>query len=394
MVADIAVGVLAASADAGVAAVVVETGLASRTLIVVLTLAPLTEGVRVSLEAGRAATLGLSAPRGALRPSTTRVRVAGIRLLDTSGDSVRHGYVAGLTFAHWVPESVDLAQRVPATGAGEAGVRRRSPGLDPSTPCDCVRLGRESGQAGAHWVSLSVGIALGVGSARCRLARIWSGNTVVVLADIVSPAVSVHLTLPPAAGDCVWLGYIGRQAAADGVARARDRALCVWAAGRWVTRIRFLHATVVLANIPSSTVRINGALPLASGDGVWHWNVPGEAAADGIAEVVFSALGVRSAGRRVARIRSLDTTLALANKPGLAVRIPGALWSAACDCVRFGDQARLASTNRIPPEANCANSPRTAGRRTARIRFLNTPLALTNIPSLTIWVSEALRLAA
>ena len=129
---------------------------------------------------------------------------------------------------------VDRALGVRAAGAGEAGIRGRGPGLYPRAASDGVRLRLVTRQTGAYWVTLSVGATLcvrstGAGVTRIRLrgaprtvntlhgvSRVTSLSPVVVT-NVASPTVPVHLTLPLTPGDGVWHGNEAGEAAAHGV---------------------------------------------------------------------------------------------------------------------------------------------------------------------------------
>ena len=132
--------VLAAGADARVAAVVVKTGETVGALVVVLTLAPPAEDEGVSLVPGRAPTLGRLSSRETLGVGTAGVWIAGVGLLLTAGDGVRSRDVAGVALTHRVTGTVGAALSVGAAGAGVAGVRGRSHDPDESAARDGVGL--------------------------------------------------------------------------------------------------------------------------------------------------------------------------------------------------------------------------------------------------------------
>ena len=210
---DLALGVLAAGADAGVLAVVVEACEAGGALPVILTVALPATGESYSLSSllyplsSPALHEGVPlvpcwAPAGggvpcghAVRPRAAGVRVTRVRLLLAASDGVGGGHVAGHTLCkiifylhlnifyycknisyfcknifsfyknifyfyedisdltHGVAESVDVALGVGAAGAGEAGVGGRRAGLHVAAARDGVGLGLVAGQTRAHRVT-------------------------------------------------------------------------------------------------------------------------------------------------------------------------------------------------------------------------------------------------
>jgi len=458
VVTDLAPGILSAGSDARVSAVEIEASQVLGALSVILTLSFLAGDKRISLKPSRTFAGGRAASRDALRVGSARVGVARIRLLLAACDGVWAGDISSNTLAHRVAQVVHVAPGVWSARAGEARVRRGGPRLYLATPSDGVWLGREPSYAGTDWVSKSVGIALCVWPARCGVARVWPRDTLVVLADLTPATVRVSLTLPATPGDCVWLGDIVREAAADWVPGACDHALGVWSAGRGVTWVRLLNTLVVLTDESCAAVRVSLTLSLAAGDCVGHWDVASQAAADWVAQAVGHAAGVGSAGRWVtrvrldhalivpadisgaavrvphtfpgtasdcvrcrdipglaladrvpagvgaegvwatraglARVRLDDTFLIAADKTSLAVRVSDTLGSATCYGIRFWDQTWLTTANRVASKVDSAHSPWSARRWVARIWFFNTLLILAYEASLTVRVNDTLRFAA
>ncbi len=142
---------------------------------------------------------------------------------------------------------------------------------------------------------------------------------------------------------------------ADGSRSARAR----------VARVRLLDATLVFTDESCSAIGIPDALRSASGNGVrfrdqarltskkqkinqpcLRWvrvNISGYLPANWVSNRVHWAHRSRSAWARVARIRTLDAPLVLANKTGSAVRIPDTFRTTSGNCVRLGNQALVAS---------------------------------------------------
>ena len=218
MVPDLAERVLAAGADAGVAAVVVEAGETVGALVVVLALALPAGDEGVSLVAGRAPTLGRIASWETLGVGTAGVWIAGVGLLLTARDGVRGGDVAGDALTHRVAGTVGAALSVGAAGAGIAGVRGRGHDPDEGAASDGVGLRAVAGQAGAHRVALPVLSALRVRPAGTRRAGVRPGGAPVVRADVAGPTVRVHLALSLTPGDCVRHRNEASQAPTDGIA--------------------------------------------------------------------------------------------------------------------------------------------------------------------------------
>lgn len=223
--------ILSTRSYAGVPAVEVEASQVMRTLMIILALSFLTRDKGVSLISSRALACGCAACGDTVSIWSTRVGVAGVRLLLASCDGVGHGDISCYTLAHRVTKAVDITPCVRTTRAGEARVRWRGPGLYLGTTSDGVWLGGEPWDTGAYWVTKSVNIAVCVRTTRSRITWVWSGNTLIVLADITPATVRVPFTLPATPCDCVWLGYIVRETPADWITRACHHALCVWSAG-------------------------------------------------------------------------------------------------------------------------------------------------------------------
>lgn len=296
MVTNLTDSILTTRANTGVATVEVETSQVMRTFVVIFTLTLLTRDKWVSLISSRALTGGSASCGDAVSIWSTRVGIAGVRLLLTASDCVRHGNIASYTLAHRVAQVVDITPGVWSTWAGETRIRWGSSGLYLGTTCDGVWLGGESWDAGAHGVTKSVNIALCVWTAGSRVARVGPWNTFIVLTNLIPTTVRVPFTLPATPCNCVWLGYIVRETAADWVAGACHRAFSVWSTWGGITRIWLLYTLVVLANISSTAVWVSLTLSLAASDCVRHGDVASQAPTDRVAQVICHAPCVRATG--------------------------------------------------------------------------------------------------
>jgi len=137
----LAQSILSTGSYAGVTTVEVKASQVMRTLVVILALSFLTGDKGVSLISSRALACGCTACGDTVSIWSTRVGVAGVRLLLASCDGVGHGDISCYTLAHWVTKAVDITPCVGPTRTGEARVRGRSPGLYLGTTSDGVWLG-------------------------------------------------------------------------------------------------------------------------------------------------------------------------------------------------------------------------------------------------------------
>jgi len=249
-------------------------------------------------------------------------------------------------------------------------------------------------QTGAHGVTLSVGAALSVGATGARVTGIRLGGAPVVVTNVASPAVSVHLTLPLTPGDGVWHRNEAEEAAAHGVTLSVLHALCVGAAWRWLAGVRSGHTPLALTHIALLTVGVPDTLRSTASDGVrlgdQAWLTP----ADGVTLEVDCTNRPRPTRRWVTRVRLLDTSLALTNVSLLTVRVYDAFRLTAGDGVRVGDEARLTSTDGVACPGHGAFGSRSTGRRVTRVWLDDTSLALANVSLLAIRVDDTLRFTA
>ena len=313
----------------------------------------------------------------------------------TTGDCVRHRAETFETFANGVSLSIHVTPGVLTARGGKTGVWRRSSGLrSPLASSDCVGHGAEPRLAGAHWVALNVHVALRVPPTGARNTRVWSRNTLVVAANHPGPAVGVPLALPAASGDGVRHRDVGVQASADRVPCPAHRALCVWAAGTRVARIRLLDAPLVLADQPLLAVGVSDALRSATGDCVWFGNETRLTSTDRIASKIGSADGPWAAGTWHAGVGFDNTPLAPADITLLAVWVSHTLRLAPSDGVRVGNKTGLTATDCVACSVHHALRSRTAGAGNAGVGLLDTALVSADLASKAVGVSDTLRAAA
>jgi len=359
---------------AGIAAVVVKAGLTARTVTVEFTVSPAASHVRVAFVTSRASASCRGSIFDTFSICAARVGVTWVVLL-AALDSVRHRHIVGEALAHGVSEVVHLTPGVGAAGGWEAGVGRGCPRFNPGTPCNSVGGGGVACDASAHRVAEPVDVALRVGAAGSGVTGVRAGHTAVVLANVASAAVRVHLALTGTASDGVGLGDIGGEAPADGVPAPCHCALRVRAAGRGCARVRLLHTPVVGADEACRAVRVNLALPLAARDGVRPRDEAWQASADGVPKVVGSALGVWPTGGGITGIWLDHTLIAPADIASLTVRVPDTLPVTPRDGVRGWYEAWVALADRVACSI-CTEGVGSTGGRLTRVRPDNTPLTL------------------
>jgi len=73
----------------------------------------------------------------------------------------------------------------------------------------------------------------------------------------------------------------------------------------------------------------------------------------------------------------------------LTIGIPDALWSAAGDGVRLGDETALAAADGVAGQVEGADRPGAAGGRLAGVRPHDAPLALAHVPAGAVRVPAA-----
>jgi hypothetical protein len=169
----------------------------------------------------------------------------------------------------------------------------------------------------------------------------------VVSADETTPTIGISLTFTPTTCDGIRLRYEAGIALADGVA-IHIGAECVWAAGRGVTGVRLNNAFLILANVAMLTVRINHTFGTTTSNSIRLGNQPRLTPTYGVPVEVDGANSTRTTRRWVARVWLDNTMLRLADITRLTVRVNYTFRATPSDCIRFGNQSRLATTYSIP----------------------------------------------
>jgi len=218
VVANLALGELAAGADARIAALEVEAGELVIAVVVVLALALLAEDEGIPLVAGGTLAVGVVTVPDALGVCAAGAWVARVGLLLAAGDGVGVGDVACDALAHWVAATVHITASVWSARTWIARIWRRSPHNNSRAAGDRVGSRFEAVVAGADGVALPVHVALGVPTTRGWVAGVGPGHALVVLANVAGGAVRVSLALSAAPGDGVGLGDVVGEASADRVA--------------------------------------------------------------------------------------------------------------------------------------------------------------------------------
>jgi len=314
--------------------------------------------------------------------------------------------VAGQAGADWVTLPVLSALSVWTAGTGRAGVRSRGAPVvitDISrptvrvhlalslTPGDCVRHRYEASQAAADGIALSVLHTPRVGPTGGGITRVRPDHTSLALTDVASLTVRVSHTLRATPGDCVGLGDEAGLTPTDWVASKVDSADGSRTTGTWNTGIRLLHTSLALTDVAAATVRIHQALRTTACDGVGVGDETWLTSTDGVARPGQSTVSSRTTRGRVTWIGLLHTLLVLTDEASATVWVSDTLGFTTCDGVGVGDETWLTSTDGIARPGQSALSSRTTGRGVAGIWLDNTSLALTDVASLTVRVSHALR---
>lgn len=184
-----------------------------------------------------------------------------------------------------------------------------------------------------------------------RLAGI---DTVVLFTGLISWAVFIPLTLPLNTF-LIWISQKSRWTrtgvsaytlpGTNGIGNTRVGNTWVWG----------LNTLLVLANKACFTVWIHLTFRLAASDGVWFRNKTFQASTDGIAKLILHTHCSGSTGGGVAGVWFFNTLLVSADISCVTVLVNNALWLAASDGVRVGNQTRLTSANWVSNGVNHAN---------------------------------------
>ena len=116
---------------------------------------------------------------------------------------------------------------------------------------------------------------------------------------------------------------------------------------------------MVFANVAIITVRVPDTLWLTSSNGVWVGNQTRFTSANWVAAGSNSTNGSRSTRAWVTRVRSGYTFLLFANVISGTIRVNHTFGFTSSDCVRVGNQSRLAVTNGNDSVVCVTNSSRT-----------------------------------
>ena len=184
-------------------------------------------------------------------------------------------------------------------------------------------------------------------SARTRDAGVGFDNTALAPADIALLTIWVSHTLRLTPGDGVRVRDKASLTPTDCISCSVHHALGAWTAWAWNTRIGFLDAALVSADLASKAVGVSDAFRTTAGDCVRLGHESGLASANCVARPCCHASCTRTTRAWVAWVRPLCAALFEANKSTAAFKICDTLWSATRDCVRLGNEARFALTDGI-----------------------------------------------
>lgn len=212
---------------------------------------------------------------------------------------------------------------------------------------DCIRFGNEARLAPTDWVAGKVGRANCSWAARTGHAGVGFDDTALAAADIALLTIWVSHTLRLTPGDGVRVRNKASLTSTDCVSCSVHRALGAWTAWAWNTRIGFLDAALVSADLASKAVGVSNAFRTTAGDCVRLGHESGLAPANCVARPCCHAPCTRTTGAWLAWIRPLCAALVEANKPTTAFEICDTLWSATRDRVRLWHQTRFALTDGI-----------------------------------------------
>ena len=161
-----------------------------------------------------------------------------------------------------------------------------------------------------------------------------------------------------------------------------------WSTGWWVARIWFLNTFLILADVATTTVRVNDTLRFTSRDGIRVGYQTRLTSADGITWPGYWTVCSRSTWGGVTGVRFLNTSLVLTNVSPLTIWISHTLRFTSRDGVRVWDQSRLTSTDGIASSCHWALSSRSTRVGITGVRFDNTSSSLTNVSLLAVRVND------
>ena len=283
-------------------------------------------------------------------------------LSTATSDGVRLGDVGGQASADGIACLADHALGVWAAWTWIAGIRLLNAPLVLAdipllavwvydalrpTASDCVWFGNETGFAPTNRIASKIGCADCSRSARTGHTGVGFDNTALAPADIALLTVRVSHALRLAPSDGVRVRNEASLATTDCVSCPVHHALGAWTAGAWNTRIGFLDAALVSADLASKAVRISNAFRTTASYRVRLGHQSGLTSANGVARSCCHTPCTRATRAWAARIGSLCAALFEADKTTAAFEVCNTLWSATRDRVRLWNQARLALTDGI-----------------------------------------------
>lgn len=297
-------------------------------------------------------------------------------LWTTSSDCVWLGHEPSQASANGVAKLVCHAHGSWTAGRGVAGVGLLNatlvfadktplavgiPDALGSASSDGIRLWNQTRLASADWVAVAVDLASGAWAAGRWVTGVWLLNASLVLADKATFTVGIPHTLGATSSDGVWFWDQAFLAPANGVTQAVDHAGGVGATGRRVTGVGLLDAPLVFAYKSIFTVGVTNAFWATSGNGVRLGYQPLLTPANWVSQTVDHASGPWPARGWVAWVWLLDAALVVTDKAPVAVGVPHALWPAAGDGVRFGNEVGDAPADGVAVGALGAGSVGSTG---------------------------------
>ena len=313
--------------------------------------------------------------------SGSTVRINGT-LSFAAGDSVWHRNISGQASADGIAIVALHALCVGSTGGGVARIRPFHTALALTdkpklavwvthtlrpASSDRVWLWYQTRLTPTYRVSGKVDSADGSWTTGRRDTRVRLLYTLLIAANKARLTIRISHTFWLASRNGVWVGYQTSLASADGIACSSDSTVSPWAAGRRVAGVWLLNASLALAHETLLTVRVPHTLRLAARDCVRVGYQSLLTTTDGVAGPCDRAPGTRTTWGRIAGVWFLNTSLALADKALLAIRISYTLRLAASDGVWVGDKAGLALANGVALPVDRALGPRSAGVRRTRV---------------------------
>ena len=130
---------------------------------------------------------------------------------------------------------------------------------------------------------------------------------------------------------------------ADCISERVDSANSSGSTRTWITRVRFLNASLVVANVTRWTIRINYTFGLTSSNSIWVGNQTRFTSANWVAAGSNSTNSSRSTRAWVTRVRSWNTFLLFTNVISGTIRVNHTFRFTSGNSVRVGNQTRFTS---------------------------------------------------